>query len=362
MSSEEILYPDFEIRLCTGEEALTADQAKELLGWQEEEKGFGTKYLLKDQFGTKIRCHHNVSNRPLYENNVAALKQEMVRGQWRFNGEPIIISKTGKVLNGQHQMIALVLAHQDWQKDLVEEEPVIDKLIVFGVDDDDRVVNTMDTGKPRSLSDVLYRSEYFADASPGERKRLARAAQYAVATMWSRLGRQEAYLPRQTHSEAIDFLERHPRLIECIEFLVVEEGANQSISKYVSVGYASALMYLMATSKSDPSKYEFRPCEESLDFSNWDKAQEFFVQLSSGGEKMKSLQSALGQLLKQEEVTRKERVCLVIKAWLKWVTRKKLSGVIKLQYEEKDGVQVLVEDPSVGGIDLLGDDAEGEEE
>lgn len=157
------------VELCSGDKALTQAKAKELLGWEEEEKGgtsYGQEFLLKSN-GVKVRCYNNITNRPLYMANVQALKQEILRGRWRLNGESIIIGDTGLMLNGQHQCIALVEAVNDWEQDKSKWEetcpnvPTLEKVLTIGISEDDYVVNMMDTCKPRSLADVLYRSPFF---------------------------------------------------------------------------------------------------------------------------------------------------------------------------------------------------------
>lgn len=85
----EILYPEIELRKCLGDSAMTVAQAKELLGWEDEEeyaarlsgevapdneKGgkakskppvvkFGDVYDLVDHHNRKVRLWRNTNNR-----------------------------------------------------------------------------------------------------------------------------------------------------------------------------------------------------------------------------------------------------------------------------------------------------------
>src|SRR5690606_8050237 len=123
------------------------------------------------------RCHNNIRNRDIDKIKVSELVQEILRGHWVMNCESLIIGVTGIVLNGQHTLIALVLATQQWEevgkdsqiREVWPNKPTIDKLIVFGASEEDKVVNTMDTAKPRSLGDVIFRSDYFADAKRADK-------------------------------------------------------------------------------------------------------------------------------------------------------------------------------------------------
>lgn len=84
---------------------------------------------------------NNVGNRKLtnYKNHYSML---MASGLWKENGEPIIVDSNGFVKDGQHRLNACIIANHSFKVPLIT-----------GVDPD--VMDTIDTGKNRSLSDVL---------------------------------------------------------------------------------------------------------------------------------------------------------------------------------------------------------------
>lgn len=349
------MYEALEVKLCTEAESITVQDAKDLLGWTEEtkEEKFGTDYLIKDFQKKKIRCHNNVTNRPLYKSNVDKLKADIQAGAWKFNGEPIIVSKSGKILNGQHQLVALVLSYQEWEELKEGNEPTIDKLVVYGVEDDDEIINTMDTCKPRSLADVIYRSSYFEDYSAQEQKKIANICSYAIKTMWERLGDSDAFSARkQTHAASLTFLENHPKLIEAVEF-VYTENVEQSLLRFGALGTLAGMLYLMGCSKSDPEAYD--GSESKLNWDNWETACEYFVGLSSDLAATKPVVDALQKLLLEEGGSRDEKLGLVVGGWTGWLkmqSSKKLKtvGKVALNYTDQDGVKTL-DDYFVGGID-----------
>jgi hypothetical protein len=356
----EVLYEKPSIRQCVEERAMTAATARKIMGWEEEteEVKFGPDYLLKDERGNKVRCHNNISNRPLVRGNVEALVQEILRNRWRFNGEPIIIGKTGLVLNGQHTMVALVLAGQRWADDKEkwsdwDREPTIDKLVVVGVDEDDAVVNTLDTAKPRSLSDVIYRSTYFSSLQEKDRRKAARLCDNAVRLLWHRTGAAlDAFAPRRTHSESLDFIARHPGILECVKHILEEDGEDGRIAKVVGPGYAAGLMYLMAASASDPKEYKAaqNPCEDSLDWEEFEKAAEFWRRVAEDAPEFRLIRVTLAKL---GGGTNPERWGTIVRAWNAYAEGKKFSSaILGLSYQERDGVKVLDECPTVGGIDM----------
>lgn len=84
----------------------------------------------------------NQANRFVSQQTVQAYARAMKAGKWRRNGETIKFSRTGKLIDGQHRLLAVVLANV-----MVEFE------FRTGLDDD--AVLTCDTGRKRSSVDVM---------------------------------------------------------------------------------------------------------------------------------------------------------------------------------------------------------------
>lgn len=364
-TTKEILYPDIEVSLCQGDTAITGDKAKELLGWTPKPHGedWGQDYLLKDTYGTKIRCVANQHNRNFYRANCEVLKQELLRGRWEFNGEPIIVGQYGTLLNGQHSLVALVLAEQEWAKNplpyLPEDDvpygiPTMAKLIVFGVSEDDSVVNTLDTCRPRTLSDVLYRSEYFQGRSKKDRNNLSRITDKAISLLWERTG---VDIGQKTHAEAIAFLGRHEKLLECVSYL--HDLPQPILRRIITPGYAAALLYLMGASGSDEgySKAE-TPNESLINWEHWEKAKRLWLLLARNSSNIREIPMGIGRGLEQmtnEGVGGNElplRLGTLVKGWWAFCEDDEITKeAVELEYNKEDGVSTLVEFPSIGGID-----------
>lgn len=357
-----IKYPEPQVMLCVGDEVMTVDAAKDLLGWEEEadDTKFGSDFLLTDANGKKVRCLNNTKNRPLIEKWCYTLAQEHLRGNWRLNGETIIIGRTGETLSGQHRLIGFILAeqlrlkHEHWQE-TQPEEMTMECIVVFGIDEVDDVVNTMDTGKPRQLSDVLYRCELLAKYEPKMRRPMARACDYATRTFWHRTGlSNDAFAPTKTHSEAMNFLANHPKFLDTVAH-VVEEDKDGKISRLLSVGTAAGLCYLMAANKSDPVSYDHT--EDTLDLTDLDKAHEFFVLIAGGNAELVDVRKAILALSDPDSGTNgslSERIAIFVKAWNQFAEHGKVTPAgVKLKYHtDADEVKRLSECPSVSGIDL----------
>ena len=85
----------------------------------------------------------NTSNRKLRKTRVNQYADAMKRGMWDIQNDAITISKTGKLLNGQHRLSAIVLADQSCQC-----------LVLRGVDESTYTV--IDSGLSRSVNDSLH--------------------------------------------------------------------------------------------------------------------------------------------------------------------------------------------------------------
>ena len=83
----------------------------------------------------------NPNNRKINHNRVVSLANQMRLGKWQLNGESIIVSDTGKLLDGQHRLWAIL-----------DYGAPVQMCVASGVPDDS--FQTIDTGRPRSSSDI----------------------------------------------------------------------------------------------------------------------------------------------------------------------------------------------------------------
>lgn len=85
----------------------------------------------------------NTHNRHIFKARVQQYALAMKEGRWKVNGEAIKIDKTGRLVDGQHRLSAVIESRQS-----------IKMLVIKELSDD--VFDTIDTGKSRGGSDVLY--------------------------------------------------------------------------------------------------------------------------------------------------------------------------------------------------------------
>jgi hypothetical protein len=364
-----IIYPEPTSRFFLDDDPITIEKAKEILGWEEEPKKgtYGDNFLFTLPSGSKVRCTNNETNRPFYPNVSAVLRQDILNKQWKLNGEPIILGKTGIVLNGQHSLVALILAglelsdpdspyHETWGTG----EPYFVKLVVYGISEDDATVNTMDTCKPRSLADVIYRAHYFKGAAKKDQKHLAKMLSSAIMMLWDRSGTfEDAHNVTRNHSVSIEYLNRHPKLLQAVRHIYEEDdGKNNKnkIGRYLNRGYAAAALYLMGSSLSDSDDYynANHPDESRLNWELWERACEFFVELASGCKSLKEIAEAKANIIDNHGAFNGSTAwALTVKAWNLYAAKKPVTAeALALKFDFKDDGYHLVETPYIGGIDV----------
>lgn len=89
-----------------------------------------------------LLLERNTKNRPIAHGNVNVLERDAIEGRFEFNGESVIVSEDGSLIDGQHRCQAVVRTGVP-----------IETVIVFGVPDKAR--RTVDIGRARSAANVL---------------------------------------------------------------------------------------------------------------------------------------------------------------------------------------------------------------
>ncbi len=386
--SRQVKYDKPTCEMLIGPKAVTHEVAKQMMGYrvlppESTEPPMGT-----DVEGNKYVCDNNTRNRPFTDADARKYAQDFLNRNFKLNGEALIFGTTGEVLSGQHRNMGLIYAEQcwrlnkplrgsgevDWKAKWPDGPPILETVASYGIDEGPETIRTLDNVKTRSVSDMLYGMGLLTAKTPSQMKTLSRATDFAMRFLWHRVGADlDAYAPRRTNSEAEDFVRRHKRLCEAVAH-VCDNDSQGKVSKIVPTGVASGLMYLMASCKTDPTGYRSaeHPGDDQLDFSAWDKAEEFWVLLVGGNPDFKAVKDALKALFgvnTQLNPTVAEKVGVLVNAWNLFVNGEKMTpGKLKLEYAQEcfgeDGElesHVMVNPPVVGGIDQ-GEPEEEEEE
>ena len=84
----------------------------------------------------------NDCNRPIKPRLLDRIEHDIRNGQWRLNGEPIIVSEDGRLNDGQHRLMAIIAA-----------DKAVQSFMAFGVPRDSRF--TVDLGDVRTTVDFM---------------------------------------------------------------------------------------------------------------------------------------------------------------------------------------------------------------
>lgn len=134
------------------------------------------------------------TNRPVKRAQVEAFQRAMKGGEWRLNGQPILISQAGRLLDGQHRMAAVVGSGE-----------TVRFLVVTGVPEQAMV--TIDRGVKRSFADVLgiegYKSGRGLSAAIGFAMRLQAGTVHSSTLKWSYEQMKEWFLENRTIHDSV---------------------------------------------------------------------------------------------------------------------------------------------------------------
>lgn len=239
----------------------------------------------------------NTNNRNIRESKVRKYTADMLRGEWLETGEPIKVSKTGTLLDGQHRLLALVRAAAqgmfiDGQELESQPDIQIPFFVITGLDD--IAQQAMDIGAPRRLSDAL------ALPPRGEKNVLNLAAALRIVHAWKAgYRRQLAKMDLASNATLLRFFDENA---DTFRDLVAHTSGSRARRIKLSPSVLSLVWYILT----------------EIDY---EEAEFFFERLGDGqglvkGDPIYELREALERL--DRETGRRPviyPVALVIKAW-----------------------------------------------
>lgn len=235
----------------------------------------------------------NLNNRHINARTVDRYSKQMKAGEWQVNGEPIMFSAKGNLLNGQHRLSAIVASNK-----------IVAIPVFRGVAED--AIKTIDTGRPRSLADHLKIHGYSADSGLGL---TVIAATIRIVFDFNADGLFTQRRVKITPTEAIKYLEEHPAIFDSAKFVVDHRSKSP-----VPISIIVALHYLLR--KID--------CVEADEF-----IEKFFTgEDQAKGSPILALRAKLDFSAKerrQGNSNRREDAGLIIKAWKAFVGGKDIA-------------------------------------
>jgi hypothetical protein len=182
----------------------------------------------------KAMLKRNKGNRNVRENKVQEFAGDMKRGAWIVNGESIQFDIEGRILNGQHRLLACVMADTAFTTFVVRNLPK-------------EAQTTMDTGIKRNLGDTLrWRGEKDVYSLGG-----------ALRIIWyfkqTRTITTQGIRVQPTKSELLTLLDEHPEIRDYIAPPRADEN-----KKLLAPSVSAALYYLFSRVDEDDAKEFFK--------------------------------------------------------------------------------------------------------
>lgn len=244
----------------------------------------------------------NVKNRRRNTTKEMHYASALERREFMLNGEPVIFSRTGRLIDGQTRLHAIVASGV-----------AVYLLVVWGVDD--AAQDTIDSGVLRSPGDVLALHD------------IPNANDVASALSQLHCWRERGFLGQTggahhpTKAQLIALLADHPDIVELATW------GHRLRSLMASRGLTTALVHILSRIDADA-------------------ATEFFAAIESGaglvaGDPRLTLREALlrdrSQRDARSQMSAKRRAALVIRAWNAWRAGQRLT---RLQWTDADAFPV----------------------
>jgi hypothetical protein len=284
----------------------TANEAKKKLRWLIQKPPEGAVLMEITPCMAEAMLEKNERNRGFREKHVRFLAQEIVSGAWIQNGETVVFSSEGVLLDGQHRLKAVLGAGKS-----------IESMVVFGAHPDS--FKTIDVGAGRSASDI------FAIAGLKNSAQKAAAAlivwgyqnDRARASIKGGVLSKQALLDFATKQEPhfSDFVDENTTLSRQAKFVAPAVFlATYYICWKQNQGKADLFFYSLATGNDIGSKARNNPINRARD-----KLQEAFLNQSKG-----------------VSVNRVTMAAWVIKAWNAYRAGKPLTKLFWRTVENPD--------------------------
>lgn len=188
-------------------------------------------------------------NRYIDEKRIERYKKKLLKGKFPVNGETIKVSKTFKLIDGQHRLWAIV-----------ESGITLRILIVTGIED--KAMAFIDIGKNRTAVDMVVINEY---------RNHATSLAYCIKNLiyYKNTSKVSSSLSNAdiSNDEVDAFLEKKKQVNELNDFIELGIKANKKVPKWLSAAQWACIYHiLMNLPFSNPDREKKRVTEFMLSF------------------------------------------------------------------------------------------------
>lgn len=228
----------------------------------------------------------NISNRPIKEATLKKYVKEMKEEKWLFQGDTIKISKSGKLLDGQHRLLAI--SNSGFPQ-------------VFNIQTglEDNSFEVMDTGKARTAGDVL--------AIKGLKYHNTISSAIRLVMIYDSLFlTKERYWPERfqaSNKKISEWCDTHD--IELMQHCAIQGSKLQGKSRILNHSVYAAFYYIFSRKNRDDAALFFSMLASGEDISSTKNPSIYLLR--------QKLINMLNSRLRLRDVS--EKFALLIKAW-----------------------------------------------
>lgn len=233
-----------------------------------------------------------VKNRRISQTKVSQYRDMMLNGQWKLNGETLILNKEGYVIDGQHRLKAVIEAA------VVQPDIQIPLLVTEGVEDS--AMATIDQGLSRTIG-------HAADLSGRDAKSnhlaITKALYFSVSDAKPGAGIRTL--------NTADILETYDKYRDAIRFAAQSFSAGHSSVRYASYKATIARAYILGYDQTmlerfmqiaDRGIYDSETELAAVHFRNYVVARRHYHNLGTSQDFYRRALWAIDRFLKQKPV------------------------------------------------------------
>jgi hypothetical protein len=234
----------------------------------------------------------NIINRRINQANVGFLVDQINSEQFVFNGESIIISNEGHLLDGQHRLMACIKANKPIEVNLVEGVPF-------------EAMSTIDQGRSRTAGDVLgMNGAMNANNLASIAKRIITKFGQDVKRGSAPQGSRNKSILKVSNTEILEFVHRKGELIKALtEFSIHLYNTG---TKIVSAAQIGAYIYLFSYEDDTDGTKAINFFREVMYGSNMGKTSNIAMKLRN---------RLIDEKISSKTSTEAAKRSMIIKAW-----------------------------------------------
>lgn len=159
----------------------------------------------------------NTGNRPFKPGKIAEYATAIESGEWKLTGDAIRFSSTGKLIDGQNRLQAIVNAGK-----------AVQSVVMMGLGDD--IFDVIDSGSPRSKSDTVFVKYQLPSAKS---KLLSSTANIAVQF---HLG-QTAFKSKVINKDLLEFIDNNLDILDAVNYIQDNTPHESPVTKSIVTAF-----------------------------------------------------------------------------------------------------------------------------